>query len=107
MPQQMPEWAGQAFVGGYKIVIFPEHFHCGIQTILLFFWADKSVQLFYFASWLAHAFKESLFIPKCQIVWGAFLSLFGLFQRKFPQKLILAISADLNQHHLRVTVCYN
>ena len=49
MPQQMPEWAGQTFMGGNQIMIFPEHFHCGIQTIL-FFWADKSAQLFYFAS---------------------------------------------------------
>ena len=45
---QMPEWAGETFMGGYQIMIFPEHFHGGIQTIL-FFWADKSVQLFYFA----------------------------------------------------------
>lgn len=49
MPQQMLEWAGHTFMDGYQIMIFPEHFHCGIQTIL-FFWADKSVQLFYFAN---------------------------------------------------------
>ena len=45
----MPEWAGHTFMCGYYVMIFPEHSLCGIQTIL-FFLADKSVQLFYFAS---------------------------------------------------------
>lgn len=49
MPQQMLEWAGHTFMDGYQIMIFPEHFRCGIQTVL-FFWADKSVKLFYFAN---------------------------------------------------------
>ena len=49
IPQQMPEWAGHTFMCGYYVMIFPENSLCGIQTIL-FFLADKSVQLFYFAS---------------------------------------------------------
>ena len=36
-----------------------------------------------------------------------FLSEVWLIQRQFPQKLIFAISADLNQYHLRVIVCYS
>ena len=43
IPQQMPEWAGR------YVMIFSEHSLCGIETIL-FFLADKSVQLFYFTS---------------------------------------------------------
>lgn len=88
-------------------MIFPGHLHCEIQTIL-FFWADKSVQFFYFANWLAHTCKESLLTPKYQnclrpVSFSLSLSLW-LIERKFPQKLIFA---DLNQHHLRAIVCYN